>query len=166
MGKVGFILLLVGGILVLLMRVNIALDVTIRGYIALIINTFVAPQVGIPNLGDIIADLLYLLTLFGGVCIVAGALLWFAAGHGCLAFLGKTLAGIGGFSVTYQVVFTVIAAYQTGVFDEPLHEIVAYFASLGLGFAAVFLVFVGMILGASRRPKAKPAPQEPTPQPA
>lgn len=166
MGKVGFILLLIGGILVLLMGVNIALDTTTLSYIALIINTYVGPAVGNPTLGNTIAGLLYLLTLFGGVLIIVGALIWFAAGHGCLAFLGKTLTSIGAFTVTYQVVWNVIIAAQTGVFAKPLLEIVAYFASLGLGFAAVVVIFVGTILGAGRHPKPKPATAAPPSQPA
>jgi hypothetical protein len=154
MGKIGFILLLVGGLLVLLAGVNTALDTTTLGYIATIIDTYVTPHVGIPNLGTTIANLLYLLTFFGAVLIIAGAVIWFAAGHGCLAFLGKILTSIGGFTITYQVIWQVIIAVQTGVFSKPLAEILAYFASLGLGFAALVLVLVGSMLGAGR-PKVK-----------
>ena len=166
MGKVGFVLLLVGGILVLLMGVSIALDPTILSYIATIINTYVGPYVGLPTLGNTIADVLYLLTFFGGFLIIGGALLWYAAGHGCLAFLGKTLTSVGAFAVTYQVVYYVIVAVQTGVFSKPLLEILTYFASLGIGFAAVFAIFVGSMLGAGRHPKAKQTPAEPAPQTA
>jgi hypothetical protein len=60
----------------------------------------------------------------------------------------------------------VIVAFQTGVFSLPLLQILAYFASLGLGFAAVFCVFLGISLGAGRREVVKVPSTPPTQQTA
>jgi len=166
MGKVGFVLLLVGGILVLLMGVNIAIDLTTRALIAYVLNTYLGPHIGIANIGDIVANLLYIITLFGGVVIVVGAIVWFAAGHGCLGFLGKMLVSIGAIMITYQIVWNLYLAWTSGVFSKPLLDIILYFASLGLGFTALVLVYVGSLVGAARypkKPKPAPAPAESPP---
>jgi len=159
MGKVGFIILLIGGVLLILTGVSMALDAGTRALIETLVNTYVAA-----GLGTLVSNLLYLLTSFGGVGVILGAILWFAAGHGCLARIGSYVVTLSAFGATYEVVMAVIVAYQTGVFSLPLLQILAYFASLGLGFAAVFFVFLGLALGAGRRevvkvPSTPPAQQ-------
>jgi hypothetical protein len=161
MGKVGFVFLLIGGALLVVAGVSLALDAATRAMIESLINTYVAA-----GLGTLVSNLLYLLTSFGGVGVILGGILWFAAGQGCLARIGSFIAGVSAFGATYQVIMAVIVAYQTGVFSLPIHQILAYFAGLGIGFAAVFFVFLGLILGAGRRKVAKPTSAPPSQQTA
>lgn len=156
MGKIGFIILLVGGVLLIMAGVSLALDAGTRALIETLVNTYVAA-----GLGTLLSNLLYIITSFGGIGVILGAILWFAAGHGCLAKIGKFVVGASAFGATYEVIMGLIVAYQAGIFSLPLHQIVAYFAGLGIGFAAVFVIFLGLILGAGRREVAKPASAPP-----
>jgi len=160
MGKVGFVVLLIGGVLLILTGVSLALDAATRAMIESLVNTIS------PGLGTLISNLLYLLTSFGGVGVILGAILWYAAGHGCLAGIGRLIVGVSAFGATYEVVIAVIVAYQTGVFSLPIHQILVYFAGLGLGFAAVVFVFLGLILGAGRREVVKVPSTPPSQQTA
>lgn len=150
MGKVGFAFLLVGGILMILAHETVGIDPITQGMIALFIDTYITPYVGIPNLGIFVANLLHLLTSLGGYGVVVGAIIWFAAGHGLLASIGKFLVGMSAFSAVSVVVLTIYNAWLMHVFSQPLHLVLAWFAGLGLGFAGIFCTFIGMMLGAGR----------------
>ena len=165
MSKVGFVLLLVGGVLMILAHETLAMDPITRGSIAWFIDMYVTPYVGIPNLGVSVANFLYVLTSLGGYGVVAGAVIWFAAGQGTLALIGKFIIGMSGFSAISVVMMTIYNAWQIGVFSNPIHIVLLWFAGLGVGFAGVFCSFLGMMIGAGR-PVPPSEPQETYPESA
>ncbi len=150
MGKFGFILLLVGGALLIFKGITLALDAASAMLFISLIDTFITPYVGIPNFGTIVVNAINLVSSLGGVGVIVGAFIWFGFGWGLGAQIGKWVVSLSTFGATAFVVWHVIVAYQAGVFSLPLAAILSHFAGLGLGFAAVAISFVGTLFGAGR----------------
>ncbi len=153
MGKFGFALLLIGGVLLILTGQSLTIQPDVSQFIATLINTLLGPYV--PGIGSTIVSALYWATSFGGIGIVVGACIWFAAGWGWKARLGMLIVALSSFSAAFIVVSSVYTAYISGVFDPQtglaLHEILSYFAGFGMGFGAAVLTFIGSIIGAGRK---------------
>jgi hypothetical protein len=150
MGRFGFFLLLVGGALLIVKGITLALDAASAMLFVFLIDNFITPYVGIPDFGTIVVSALNWISSLGGVGVLIGALIWFGFGWGLGAQFGKWVVSLSTFSAAAFVVWHVLLAYQTGIFSLPLSAILAHFTSLGLGFAAVALVVVGTLFGAGR----------------
>lgn len=148
MGLIGFILLLVGGGLLIVSGQSIALDPATAALFAGFLNTIL----GAPN-GDFLVSLLVTATSLGGIVVIIGALIWYAAGSGILALIGRIIVTVATFTAFYFVAMKIIEAWTLGIFSQPIHVIIAYFASLGLGFTSVVLILIGDFIGAGRKKK-------------
>lgn len=146
MGLVGFILLLIGGGLLLYSGTSLALDPGMAALIASFLNTIL----GDPT-GTTLVSILVFLTSIGGILILIGSIIWYAAGHGFFAMIGKILVTIGSFTAFYYIINQIINAFLIGVFSQPPDVIISYFLGLGIGFAAVVMIVIGSFLGAGRK---------------
>ncbi|MFW9831257.1 MAG: hypothetical protein ACFFD8_05735 [Candidatus Thorarchaeota archaeon] len=146
MALIGFILLLIGGGLLLFSGTSLALDPATALLIANFLNTILGPPTG-----DTLVSILIFLTSIGGILILIGAIIWYATGSGFFAIIGKILVSIGSFTAFYYVVNQLIIAWGSGIFSQPIEVILSYFLGLGLGFAAVVMIVIGSFIGAGRR---------------
>ena len=148
MALIGFIMLIIGGGLLLYSAVDLALDPALAAMLAGFINTII----GSP-LGDQIAGALVLITSLGGIFVIVGAVIWFIAGSGVFATIGRIIVSIATFTAFYYVVNQILIAFGLGIFSQPIDVILAYFLGLGIGFASVILVLIGNFIGAGRKKK-------------
>lgn len=155
MGLIGFILLLAGGGLLLATGTSIMMDPAYAVLIASFINSILGPPIG-----DTIVSVLLFTTSIGGILVIVGAIIWYAAGSGGFALIGRILVTLGSFSAIAYLVTELVKAYFLGVFSQPLDVILAYFLTLGFGFASVVLIVVGDLIKAGRKKEPKPASQE------
>ena len=153
MGKFGFALLLIGGVLLILTGQSLTIQPEVSQLIAQLISALLGSYV--PGIGSTVVAALYWATSFGGIGVVIGAVIWFAAGWGWKARMGMLIVALSSFSAAFIIISSVYMAYISGVFDPQtglaLHEIVAYFAGFGMGFGAAGLTFLGSIFGAGRK---------------
>ncbi len=156
MGLIGFLLLIIGGGLLLYSGTSIAIDPALATLLANFINSILGPPIG-----DQIVAGLVLVTSLGGVFVLVGAVIWYAAGSGIFATIGRIIVTIATFSAFYYVAMQIYSAYIGGVFSQPLDVILAYFLGLGFGFASVLMILIGNFLGAGRK-KKKPVSYEDT----
>ncbi len=156
MALIGFIMLIIGGGLLLYSAVDLALDPALATMLAGFINSIVGPP-----LGDQIAGALVLITSLGGIFVIVGAVIWFIAGSGVFATIGRIIVSIATFTAFYYVVNQILIAFGLGIFSQPIDVILAYFLGLGIGFASVILVLIGNFIGAGRKKKIKEYREEP-----
>ncbi|MFX1474345.1 MAG: hypothetical protein ACFFCO_02560 [Promethearchaeota archaeon] len=153
MGKLGFVLLLFGGILMLLYGLTQAIQPDVQQVIIQIVNALLGPYV--PGIGQLVVDTLLFASSFGGIGVIIGAIIWFAAGWGWKARVGMLIVLLSSIGAAFIVVSDVYMAYISGVFDPqtglPLHEIVSFFAGFGMPFGAALLTFLGSLFGAGRK---------------
>ncbi len=159
MGKIGFILLLIGGVLLIIAGQSLVIDLTTQQMLIDLINNYVTPHIGIS--GETIVSFYVLITSLGGVGVIVGSIIWYAVGYGCLASIGKLIVSLSLGTATASLVWSIFTAYTLGVFSQPLHTILTYFAGLGIGFASVFIVILGSIFGAGRKRPPKVAEEAP-----
>ncbi|MFW9985923.1 MAG: hypothetical protein ACFFDJ_05135 [Candidatus Odinarchaeota archaeon] len=155
MGLIGFILLLVGSGLLLVTSTSIMMDPAYAAAIAVFINSILGAPIG-----NMIVNVLLFTTSIGGILVLVGAIIWYAAGSGGFALIGRILVTLGSFSAIAYLVTELVKAYFLGIFSEPLGVILTYFLGLGLGFASVVLIVIGDLIGAGRKKEPKPANQE------
>jgi hypothetical protein len=155
MGLIGFILLLVGSGLLLVTSTSIMMDPAYAAAIAAFINSILGPPIG-----NMIVNVILFATSIGGILVLVGAIIWYAAGSGGFALIGRILVTLGSFAAITYVVTELVKAYFLGVFSQPLDVILTYFLGLGLGFISVVLIVVGDFLGAGRRKEQKSENQE------
>jgi len=148
MGKIGFILLVVGGILLIISGQSLTLDFATQQMLINLINTYITPHISIT--GETIVSFYILITSLGGVGVIVGAIIWYVIGYGCGASIGKLIVSLSLGTATVTLAWFIYGAYTAGVFSQPLHTIIAYFAGLGIAFASVFIVILGTIFGAGR----------------
>lgn len=146
MALIGLILLLVGGGILLYSGTSIALD----PLTAMMFRDFLNSILGAPN-GDILVQILIIFTSLGGIFVIVGALLWYAAGEGIVAIIGKILVMLATFAAFYYLAFEIIAMIGLGIFGWPIPMIIAYFLTSGLGVTAVILIIIGDLIGARRK---------------
>ncbi len=146
MGLFGFILLLIGGGLLLVSGQSIALDPSTAIFLTNLINSFLSPPIG-----DILINGLVWATSLGGILIIIGSIIWYAAGSGFLALIGKIIVTVATFSAFYFVAMKIWEAFLLGIFSLPLDAILTYFLGLGVGFASVVLILIGDFVGAGRK---------------
>jgi hypothetical protein len=153
MGKFGFIMLLVGGILMIMYGLTQAIQPEVQILIASIVDLLLGEFV--PNAGSLVVSTLVLASSFGGIGVLVGAVIWFAAGWGWKARLGMLIVAFSSIGAAFIVVSDLYVAYISGVFDPqtglPLHEIISYFAGFGMPFVAALLTFLGSLVGAGRK---------------
>ena len=155
MALIGFLMLIIGGGLLLYSAVDLALDPALATLLGDFINTII----GAP-LGTQIAGALVYVTSLGGIFVIIGAIIWYAAGSGIFATIGRIIVSIATFTAFYSVVNQVLIALGLGVFSQPIEVILAYFLGLGIGFASVILVLIGNFIGAGRKKKIKEYSEE------
>ncbi|MFX0077751.1 MAG: hypothetical protein ACFE8O_00775 [Candidatus Hermodarchaeota archaeon] len=148
MALIGFILLLVGGGILLYSGTSIALDTTTAAMLAAFLNTII----GAPN-GEILVSILVYFTSLGGIFVIVGSILWYAAGEGIFALIGKILVMLATFSAFYYLAFAIMAIIGLGVFSWPITDIIIYFLTSGIGVTAVILIIIGDMIGAGRKKK-------------
>jgi hypothetical protein len=90
-------------------------------------------------------------TSLGGICAIIGGIIWYAAGTGPGALLGRIIVGVASFAAMYFLVMKIVSAANMGLFAQPLPIIVGYFLGLGVGFTSVILIVLGDLVGAGRR---------------
>lgn len=150
MALIGFILLLVGGGILLYSGTSIALDAATAAMLA----GFLDSIIGAPN-GQILVSVLVYFTSLGGIFVIVGSILWYAAGEGIIAFIGKILVMLATFSAFYYLALQILAIIGLGIFSLPIQDIILYFLSSGLGVTAVILIIIGDMIGAGRKKKEK-----------
>ena len=148
MALIGFILLLIGGGLLLYSGVDLALNPVVADLIANFINVVLGPPIG-----NQIAAALVFITSLGGIFTIVGAIIWYAVGSGAFATIGRIIVSIATFTAFYYVVNHILVAFGLGIFSQPPDVILAYFLGLGIGFASVILVLIGNLIGAGRKKK-------------
>ena len=104
MGKFGFFLLLVGGALLIVKGITLALDASSAALFVFLIDTFITPYVGIPNFGTMVVNALNWVSSLGGVGVIIGALIWYGFGWGLGALIGKYAVSLSTFSAAAFVV--------------------------------------------------------------
>jgi hypothetical protein len=161
MGLFGFILLLVGGGILIVSGQSLALDPLMAATLAGLIESVLSPVFG-PGIGTVIVDILFILTSLGGIGVIIGALIWFAAGSGILATIGRIIVSLSTFGAFFFVAMKIYEAYLYGVFSLPIHNILLYFASLGLGFSSIVIILIGDFIGAGRKKKKEDKVEEET----
>lgn len=156
MGLIGFLMLIIGGALLLYSAVDLALDPALAAMLGNFINSILGPPIGTQ-----IANALVFVTSLGGIFIIIGAVIWFAAGSGVFATIGRIIVSIATFTAFYYVVNQILIAFGLGIFSQPIEVILAYFLGIGIGFASVVLVLIGNFIGAGRKKKIKEYREEP-----
>ncbi len=156
MGLFGFLLLIIGGGLLLYSGLDLALDASL----AVLLSAFLDSILGSP-LGTQIAHALVIITSLGGVFVIVGAIIWYAAGSGIFATIGRIIVSLATFTAFYYIVNQVLIAFGAGLFSQPIEVILAYFLGLGIGFASIIMILVGNFIGAGRKKKV-PASYEDT----
>lgn len=149
MAFIGFLLLIIGGGLLLYSGASIALDPSYGALLAGFINTVLGPP-----LGDQIVLALTILTSLGGILTIIGAIIWYAAGSGILATIGRIIVSVATFSAFFYVAMALYKAFVLGIFSQPIDVILAYFIGLGLGFASTVMIVIGNFIGAGRKKKS------------
>jgi len=146
MGLIGFLLLLIGGGIVLYSGASIALDPIYGDFLANFINSILGPPIG-----NQIVSALTIITSLGAVLVIIGALIWFAAGSGIFATIGRIIVALATFAALFYLVTQILSAM--GIFSQPIDVIIAYFLGPGLGIVGVTMIFIGDIFGAGRAKK-------------
>ncbi len=148
MGLIGFLLLVIGGGIVLYSGASIALDPAYGMLLASFINSIFGPPIGT----QIVAALTFITSL-GGILVIVGAIIWYAAGSGLFATIGRIIVMVATFAALFYLVTQILSIVGTGLFSQPIDVIIAYFLGPGLGIVGVSMIFIGDILGAGRKKK-------------
>jgi len=148
MALIGFILLLVGGGILLYSGTSIALDAGT----AMLLAGFLDSIIGAPN-GTILVNVLVYFTSLGGIFVIVGSILWYAAGEGIIALIGKILVMLATFSAFYYLALQILSIIGLGILSLPIQDIIFYFLTSGLGVTAVILIIIGDMIGAGRKKK-------------
>lgn len=148
MGLIGFLLLVIGGGIVLYSGASIALDPMYGMLLANFINSILGPPIG-----DQIVAALTIFTSLGGILVIVGAIIWFAAGSGLFATIGRIIVFLATFAALFYLVTQILAIAGSGLFSQPIEVIIAYFIGPGLGIVGVTMIVIGDILGAGRKKK-------------
>jgi hypothetical protein len=146
MALMGFLMLVLGGALLLASGQSLALDPLSVAQLSAFLGTLVGP-----GIGDLLVNILFIATSLGGICAIIGGIIWYAAGTGPGALLGKIIVGVASFAAMYFLVMTIISAANMGLFTQPLPVILSYFFGLGVGFTSVLLIVIGDLVGAGRQ---------------
>lgn len=156
MALIGFLLLLIGGILLIFSGQSIALDPLYATFLIDFINAILGPPWGNQIVGALI-----IITSLGGILVIIGSILWYAAGSGIFATIGRIIVSLATFSAFFYVAMELLNAFALGIFSQPIDVILAYFLGLGIGFASVIMILIGNFIGAGRK-KKEPASYEDT----
>jgi hypothetical protein len=156
MGLLGFLLLVIGGAIVLYSGTSIALDPSYGILLANFINSILGPPIG----NQIVAVLTFT-TSIGGILVIVGAILWYAAGSGSIALIGRIMVAFGTFAALFYLVTQILAIIGSGLFSQPPAVIIDYFLTDGLGVVGVTMIVIGDFIGAGRK-KKKPVSYEDT----
>jgi len=148
MGLFGFLLLVIGGCIVLYSGTSIALDPTYGILLANFINTLLGPPIG-----DQIVFALTFVTSIGGILVIIGAILWYAAGSGTFALIGRIIVAVATFAALFYLVTQILGILGSGLFSQPIGVIIAYFLGPGMGIVGVTMIFIGDLIGAGRKKK-------------
>ncbi len=148
MALIGFLLLLIGGGLLLYSGTSLALDPAFAALLTGFLNSILGPP-----LGNQIVNALIIITSLGGIFVIVGAIIWYAAGSGAFATISRIIVSLATFTAFYYIVNHILIAVGLGIFSQPIDVILAYFLGLGIGFASVILILVGNFIGAGRKKK-------------
>lgn len=148
MGLLGFLLLVIGGCIVLYSGTSIALDPSYGMLLANFLNSILGPPIG-----DQIVFALTFITSIGGILVIVGAILWYAAGSGTFAFIARIIVAIATFAALFYLVTQILGIIGSGLFSQPIEVIIAYFLGPGLGVVGVVMIFIGDFIGAGRKKK-------------
>ncbi|MFX1319306.1 MAG: hypothetical protein ACFE9O_09210 [Promethearchaeota archaeon] len=151
MGLLGFLLLVIGGSIVLYSGTSIALDPVYGGLLITFINSILGPPIG-----DQIVSALTFVTSIGGILVIIGAIIWYAAGSGTFALIGRIIVAVATFAALFYLVTQILGIVGSGLFSQPIGVIIAYFLGPGLGIVGVAMILIGDVVGAGRK-KKKPA---------
>lgn len=143
MGLLGFLLLLIGGGILIYSNTSIALDPAYGALLANFLNSLLGDPIGTQ-----IVAALTLITSFGAILIIVGAIIWYAAGSGILATIGRIIVAVAGFAALFFLVTQIL-----GIVGQPTEVIIAYLLGPGLGVIGVAMIFIGDIIGAGRKKK-------------
>lgn len=114
-----------------------------------LINSF-GESFGLPALGELVINIIMLMSGFTGVLIIIGAIIWFAFGRGGSATGGKILTIIG---VAFGVIALLLHIYYSWVSGilvlDPV-QIINFFIGLGLGGFGIIFALIGLVIGGQR----------------
>jgi hypothetical protein len=144
MGLIGFLMLLIGGGIVLYSGTSIALDPAYGSLLEGFINSILGPPLGTQIVGA-----LTFITGLGGILVIVGAIIWFAAGSGIFAIIGRIIVMLATFAALFYLVTQILGAL--GIFSQPIGVIIAYLLGPGLGIVGVILILIGDFIGAGRK---------------
>jgi hypothetical protein len=148
MGLFGFLLLVIGGCIVLYSGTSIALDPAYGMLLANFLNSIFGPPIG-----DQLVLALTIITGIGGILVIIGAILWYAAGSGTLALIGRIIVAVATFAALFYLVTQILGIIGSGLFSQPVEVIIAYFLGPGLGVVGVTMIFIGDFIRAGRKKK-------------
>jgi hypothetical protein len=148
MGLLGFLLLVIGGSLVLYSGTSIALSYTYGALLEAFLNSILGPPIGT----QIVVALTFI-TSIGGILVIIGAILWYAIGSGKLALIGRIIVAVATFAALFYLITQILSIIGSGLFSQPIEVIIAYFLGPGLGVVGVTMIFIGDFIGAGRKKK-------------
>jgi hypothetical protein len=151
MALMGFLMLVLGGTLLLVSGQSLALDAASIAQLTTLLSTFVGS-----GIAELLVSILVIATSLGGVCAIAGGHIWYAAGTGPGALLGRIIVGAASFAAMYFLVMRILFAANMGLFTQPIPVILGHFFGMGAGFTSVLLIVLGDLVGAGRRKTSQP----------
>ena len=146
MALMGFLMLVLGGALLLASGQSLALDPLSAAQLSAFLSTLLGT-----GLGDLLVNIMVIATSLGGVCAIIGGIIWYAAGTGPGALLGRIIVGVASFAAMYFLVMKIISAANLGLFVQHPVIVINYFLGLGVGFTSVLLIVIGDLVGAGRK---------------
>jgi hypothetical protein len=146
MALMGFLMLVLGGALLLASGQSLALDPLSAAQLSAFLSTLLGS-----GLGDLLVNIMVIATSLGGVCAIIGGIIWYAAGTGPGALLGRIIVGVASFAAMYFLVMKIISAANMGLFAQHPLIIINYFLGLGVGLTSVLLIVIGDLVGAGRQ---------------
>ena len=153
MGKLGFLLLFIGGILLTYFGLDLSITVVMADTIRNFMIELLTPHVGgimAGQVGQFIYEFLRWATTLGGLGVILGSLVWFGFGYGSSAAIGRRIVSLSTWSLSIIILAELSAAWGAGVFTRPLFEIFLYFLGLGWGFGSIAIIWIGRKVGAGR----------------
>lgn len=153
MGKLGFLLLFIGGVLLLSFGLDLAISPEMAETIRNFFVELLSPHAGgimANQVGHFIYEFLRWATTLGGIGILIGSILWFGFGYGPWASFGQRIVGLSTWSLSILIITELSTAWAGGVFALPLYEIFLYFLGLGWGFGSIAIIWIGRRAGAGR----------------
>ncbi|MFX0168738.1 MAG: hypothetical protein ACFE89_05180 [Candidatus Hodarchaeota archaeon] len=146
-------MLVLGGALLLASGQSLVLDPIAISQLSTLLNTVLGS-----GIGDILITIMVIATSLGGVCAIIGGIIWYAAGTGIGALVGRIIVGVASFAATYFLVMQILSAVNLGLFAQPLHVILGHFFGMGVSFTSVLLIVLGDLVGAGRQKEYQPSP--------